>query len=217
MRYDRRDSYLPHASFDLSCASEESVRISSLERWITWLQDQTIPARKRLLETIRSGEIPSHLLHHFACTSLERHLHHARKMRYPHPHLLWQLLETKRAWIEGLLPIEEIQDLRLSLQREDAANSPEDPSQKLLRMGIAAASHDPMMAARYACAYPLQDEDHAWQCLQLAEQLLEFITLRTRLFVLLAQHAQFLEGQLHFWKHSYEHGLFGPLDPSSST
>ncbi|MCB9641149.1 MAG: hypothetical protein H6728_08635 [Myxococcales bacterium] len=215
MRYNRIDSFLADQVFELSCGHVGSARISSLTRWATWLREETVPARKRLLETIRSGEIPGHILHHFACWSLEQSLLHAQKMRYPHTQELWQLLTTKRAWIEGQATLEDVQTIKLSLQRQDATNSPEDSPQKLLRMGIAAASHDPIMAARYACAYPLQEEDHAWQCEELARQISLFVELRTQLFALLVQHVHFLEGRLHFWKHSYERGLFGTLDPTS--
>lgn len=136
------------------------------------LQDILELLRNSPLDTsfvLRLGEIPAPLLHHFACDCAERVFLHPSSLGGCPPLPLRQLLDAKRAWIEGFLPNQQLQEHLDATQL--LLSEPSDAVLAVLR----AASLDPAYAALQA------SQKAAWACFeQTFDQELEHTEQRFR-------------------------------------
>jgi hypothetical protein len=189
----------------LACESQQGGDL--LAYWQGWLCDPSVDARKRLLEVIRVGVLPGHLLHHFSCDCLARSLAFAQRRSIPHHAQAYQLVETKRAWIEGRATMGELRELREALQKR-GGGVPHTPSARLHWMAISTACEDAATAARYGSQYPLQEDDHRWQCEHLASMVCKLLEARQQFFSLLYWQKILKEGHLQRWQALWEAPLY---------
>lgn len=136
------------------------------------LQDILDLLRNSPLDTsfvLRLGEIPAPLLHHFACDCAERVFLRPRPFGGFPALPLRQLLDAKRAWIDGSLPTHQLQD---HLDATELLIS--EPNDAILAV-LRAALLDPTQAALQA------SQKAAWACFeQTFDQELEHTEQRFR-------------------------------------
>lgn len=175
----------------------------SLQRWLRWLQNPSIPPRKRILETIQSGHIPAHLLHHFACNGYEARFRSYLPLL---PKFYTQILQDKRDWIEGLhsshILQQHLDEIPFHRCTQDAYMLEE-----LERLTRALLSTDPLVSARY-CSAPHPMVPEQWLCQTLHDALAQFLHHRERLLQLLLAYKAQQDPTLCHWSERLEEVLF---------
>ncbi|TNE49738.1 MAG: hypothetical protein EP343_10730 [Deltaproteobacteria bacterium] len=181
--------------------------IRSIDYWTLWLTQESKSHAIRIRRVVRSDDLPSSLLGHFACDCSEHALTIVHHTQEPLPNDVFDLLEAKRDWLEGNTTWEQFQT---TLQAAQATL--EDLGRRLpplARQAIRSLSQ----SSPHASVQVFTEAFHAhlspwWLCEHLVQCLEEYRSQYVRLLSLLVYRKNVLDPLLQQWQENLEDALF---------
>lgn len=177
------------------------------QMWVSWLEDEHMPPRKRLLEALLHASLPPQLLHQFACDCAARSLQLARSAGVSAPPALHEALETKRRWLNGACSEEDLDRVKHEVTAWGKDKTLALQKQCALSVEWATAL-EPIAAARYASLHVQLESEYAWQCQHLTTMLHDFLQRRAFFLHRLKHRQLHLAGTLERLQHQLEDALY---------